>query len=275
MSLRFCVLGSGSKGNASLLLTPQAHLLIDAGFAPDELAARMEGTGASWETLRAVVLTHTHNDHVRKTCLRECAARGIALHCHAEHVGQIGSGRHLRKLEELGLLRRYEPDQTFEVAEGVQCRPLRLPHDAPPTFGFIVEALVAGERRQRFGYFADLGHWSEDLARHVRDLDLLALEFNHDEGLERESGRPHHLIARVLGTHGHLSNRQAAEALEGLLLNSPPERLRTLVQLHLSRECNRAELAYRSAQEVILRLKAPVEVFSSRQEQRGRVLTVT
>ena len=274
MAVRFCVLGSGSKGNASLVLAPRAHVLLDAGFSPRELAARMDGTGASWDSLSAVLLTHTHTDHVRKTCLRECALRGIALYCHAEHEGQLGGGRYLRRLKESARLHLYEAGVPFETAGGLRCRPLRLPHDCPPTFGFLIEAPGSDGRTRRLGYFADLGHWSQDLAEQVRDLDLLALEFNHDEQMERESGRPHYLIERVLGTHGHLSNRQAAEALEGVILNSPADRLRALVQLHLSQECNRDELAYQSAREVIVRRKAPVEVFSTRQGQRGAVLTV-
>jgi phosphoribosyl 1,2-cyclic phosphodiesterase len=191
MAVRFCVLGSGSKGNASLVLAPRAHLLLDAGFSPRELAARMDGTGASWDSLCAVLLTHTHTDHVRKTCLRECALRGITLHCHAEHEGQLEGGRYLRRLKESARLHLYEAGVPFETAGGLRCRPLRLPHDCPPTFGFLIEAPGSDGRVRRVGYLADLGHWSQDLAEQVRDVDLLALEFNHDERMERESGRPH------------------------------------------------------------------------------------
>ena len=55
------------------------------------------------------------------------------------------------------------------------------------------------------------------------------------------------LIARVLGDEGHLSNEQAAGLLRAVLKLSAPSRLRHVVQLHLSRDCNRPKLAYASA----------------------------
>jgi hypothetical protein len=74
-------------------------------------------------------------------------------------------------------------------------------------------------------------------------VDVLALEFNHDEAMERASGRPRHLIARVLGRNGHLSNRQAAAVSRDILSAGGGATLQSLVQLHLSRHCNRPELA--------------------------------
>ena len=47
----------------------------------------------------------------------------------------------------------------------------------------------------------------------LADVDILALEFNHDVFLEKSSGRSPALIFRVLGDRGHLSNVQAAELL--------------------------------------------------------------
>ncbi len=97
-------------------------------------------------------------------------------------------------------------------------------------------------RSLALGYLADLGTWSEELASAVADVELLALEFNHDEVLERTSGRGASLIARVLGDEGHLSNNQATEFVRAVIARSSEPRLRHLVQLHLSRECNRPEL---------------------------------
>jgi hypothetical protein len=69
--------------------------------------------------------------------------------------------------------------------------------------------------------------------------------------MERESGRMPQLIARVLGNEGHLSNAQAADFLREVLGRSTPGRLQHLVQLHLSRECNRPALAAAAAQSAL------------------------
>jgi len=47
MTVRVCVLGSGSRGNATLLMTPETHVLIDAASRP-RMTARLHGTGATW-----------------------------------------------------------------------------------------------------------------------------------------------------------------------------------------------------------------------------------
>src|SRR5213076_1766211 len=71
------------------------------------------------------------------------------------------------------------------------------------------------------------------LARLVANVDVLALEFNHDEEMERRSRRPAELVERVLGDEGHLSNAQAAELLQAILQRSEPTVTRHVIQLHL------------------------------------------
>ena len=45
MSVRVCVLGSGSKGNCTLLATEKTRLLIDAGLSCRET---LRATGGDW-----------------------------------------------------------------------------------------------------------------------------------------------------------------------------------------------------------------------------------
>lgn len=289
MNVQFCVLGSGSEGNAALLMTPHLHVLIDAGFFPDELASRMDGTGASWETIDAVVLTHTHGDHIKKKCLTFCAQHGVRFICHERHAEQLSGGRYFKRVVEKNLLQTYNGNGPFEVgaganhlaektngAEALRFFPIPLPHDAPPTFGFRIEARLAepAERWVKIGYLADLGDGHEPIAREVLDVDLLALEFNHDVELERRSGRHPTLIQRVLGKDGHLSNEQAADLFRRVLENGTNGGPKLLVQMHLSRDCNRPELAYKAAQEVVLLTGASTRVYSTRQDQRGTVHTL-
>ncbi|MCK6472767.1 MAG: MBL fold metallo-hydrolase [Planctomycetes bacterium] len=274
MAVRFCVLGSGSSGNAALLETPNARVLVDAGFSPDQIEARLRATGVKkgWASLDAIVLTHTHGDHLKKRCLKFAAEHGLAFHCHVEHLEQIGNGTQVKKLRAAKLLLPYDGTKPFEVAGECLFHPLPVPHDCPPTFGFRIEAAdVAGVVR-RVGYLADLGTWTETMAEAMRDVELFALEFNHDEEMQRNSGRHPALIGRVLGDNGHLSNRQAAAIFERVVTlangTGGPKRL---VQMHLSRECNTPELAFRAAREVLARTGAQTEVFTTRQDQPGTV----
>jgi phosphoribosyl 1,2-cyclic phosphodiesterase len=139
------------------------------------------------------------------------------------------------------------------LAAGIACLPLPLQHDAGMTCGFRFEGAPDGfGHGWALGYAADLGCWNNDLAEALANVDVLALEFNHDEHLEKNSGRAEVLIRRVMGDHGHLSNDQAAQLVSAVLARSTRGRLRHLVQLHLSRQCNRPSLA-RSAVRLIQR----------------------
>ena len=99
------------------------------------------------------------------------------------------------------------------------------------------------------------------------DVDLLALEFNHDPVLLKGSNRPPWLIERVLGDEGHLSNAQAAALLRQALQRSSDGRLRQLVLLHLSRECNQPALARAAAEAVLSEYGRHATAFVAEQDQ--------
>ena len=271
MTVALCVLGSGSGGNATLVSGPGCQVLIDAGFSPNEIGARLEAAGSGWDRRWAVILTHTHTDHLYRRCLAVMAARGIPLYCHKDHARQLSKDRHFKKLRAGNLVRLFSSRGGFEIGPGLSFSPVRLPHDCPPTFGFLISAADRTGRAWRLAYLADLGHCPPPLLKKLTHLDLLALEFNHDEQMERRSRRPSFLIDRVLGPNGHLSNRQAAEILEKILaagLDGGPGKL---IQLHLSEECNDRKLAYHAALQVVTRLGAATEIFSSQQHCPGSV----
>ena len=62
--VRFTVLASGSKGNATVVSGGQTRILVDAGLSCRELFRRMKLAGEEPETLDAIVITHEHMDHI-------------------------------------------------------------------------------------------------------------------------------------------------------------------------------------------------------------------
>lgn len=272
MTLRYTVLASGSGGNASLVQTDGFGVLLDAGLGPTDLGERLQGAGHSLGSVHAMLLTHTHSDHWNDRILTWLRRRKLPLYCHPSHHAVLGRySQAFAKLQAADLVRSFTANEDLCLAPGLRCRPLPVRHDGGETFGFRLEGPIdLFGHAAAIGYAADLGCWDETLAQALSEVDLLALEFNHDLALERQSSRPAFLVARVLGDEGHLSNDQAAALVRAVLARSTPGRLQHLVQLHLSGECNRPELARRAAREVLSGLEHPFRIHTADQGRPGR-----
>jgi hypothetical protein len=268
MPAKWTVLASGSSGNASLLELNGAGLLLDIGLGPRQLDRRLKQAGFGWDGIRGAVLTHTHTDHWSARSLARLVELRVPFFCHAEHLRPLNREcPEFQSLQFAGLARTYTPGRNFEPVPGARCRALALKHDGGATFGFRIEAgTSSAEQSWAVGYAADLGSWDASLPRDLADVDLLALEFNHDVELQLASGRARWLIHRVLGDFGHLSNAQGAQLLEECAGHSTPGRLRHVIQLHLSQECNRPALAVAAAREVFERRNLHAALHTANQD---------
>lgn len=254
MALGLTVLGSGSSGNATLLEADGCAVLIDAGLGPRQIATRMATVGVTWPRIQAVLLTHTHGDHWNDRVFAHLLRLRIPVWCHAEHHAALRlHSSSFAAMQRARLFRTFETGRELMLTSLVRCRPLAVRHDSGATFGFRFDGVASlFHPGWALGYLSDLGCWDDTLADDLADVDLLALEFNHDVGLQRGSGRPQHLIDRVLSDEGHLSNEQAAALLSAVEQRSKPGRLGRVVQLHLSRQCNRPALAHQAAWQVLV-----------------------
>ena len=57
-------LASGSSGNAAVLSCGDTHLLIDAGISCRRITAALKELGLIPADLTAILITHTHSDHI-------------------------------------------------------------------------------------------------------------------------------------------------------------------------------------------------------------------
>ena len=63
--MRFASLGSGSKGNATLVEAGDACLLLDCGFSARELERRLAMLQLDGTRLSGILVTHEHGDHIK------------------------------------------------------------------------------------------------------------------------------------------------------------------------------------------------------------------
>jgi phosphoribosyl 1,2-cyclic phosphodiesterase len=284
---RFTVLASGSSGNATLIELDGFGLLIDCGLHPRFLTPRLQSVGAKWDRISAVILTHTHTDHWKDLTLGELCSRRIPLYAHPQHFAHLGRAAPcFAALDAAGLTREFADGKLIRLAPQLTCLPLRVSHDSVPTFAFRIDGLDAdsslpadGTQAPQnpawsVGYASDLGCGSPELVSAFAGVDVLAIEYNHDELMERSSPRPRFLVNRVLGDMGHLSNRQAAELTAAVAGRSGDGFPGHLVQLHLSRDCNRPELAAVAGREALVALNPAAEVITAKQDVAAKSVTL-
>ncbi len=263
MTVRFTVLGSGSSGNASVLECDGFGLMIDCGLGPRVLANRLSLVGLSWKNISAVILTHTHGDHWHALTLAHLRRLNVPLIAHPRHHDALSGCAEHDPLRKAGLTRDYHDLIEMDISPRLTCLPVQVPHDADPTFAFRFDVKNDDPSTAvSIGYASDVGHAPAKLAEAFTGLHVLALEYNHDVQLQKSSGRHPILVNRVLGNDGHLSNDQAAEFTEQIARSSRTNGLLHLIQLHLSKDCNRPELAHQAAR-VALAKYAPTATITT------------
>jgi phosphoribosyl 1,2-cyclic phosphodiesterase len=239
--VRFTILGSGSGGNCAYLETEEVRILIDAGFSYRQIQQRLATIGRAPENLSGILVTHEHSDHVQGLA-RLTQKLNIPVYCNRATQESIEFQIQAKLSCSL-----FETGGTFDLGDLV-VDTFSVPHDAQDPVGFLLKT-PAGN----IGVLTDLGHATKLVLERVRRSHVLVLEANHDVKLLQDCPhRPWSLKQRILSRHGHLSNDAAADAAAEIVSSD----LGHLYLGHLSRECNRPDIAQRVIAERLQRMGA-------------------
>jgi phosphoribosyl 1,2-cyclic phosphodiesterase len=234
MSVRVCVLGSGSKGNCTLLATEKTRLLIDAGLSCRETYARLAAIGERTNGLDAVVISHEHTDHVNG--LRVLALDGkLPIYISRPTREALSWDAEIQSFE------HFAPGEKFTIGD-IEVTPFSVPHDAvdPVAFTFDAQGI-------RISLVTDLGYVSEVVKQRVKGCHCLIFESNHDLDMLKVGPYPWHVKQRVMSRHGHLSNNATA----AFLAEDFDGQAQVLVLAHLSETNNHPEIARLSAEQAL------------------------
>lgn len=261
--LRFCSLASSSAGNATLIEAfdglHHTHLLVDCGLNWRQLQQRLTRAGCTPEQLCAIFITHEHSDHIGHA--PAIALRlGIPLLMSAGtwHAVSATLDTDVRPQLRVQLLR----DGDSLALQGLSLHPFTVPHDAREPL-----QLRCSDGQRHLGILTDLGHVTPHALQQLAGCHALVLESNHCPDLLAQSRYPPFLRQRVGGPHGHLSNPQAAHALQ--TLHHP--QLHTVMGAHLSEQNNHPDLVrhsfaqalHCSPQDVLLSSRAGLDWLST------------
>lgn len=223
--MRFALIGSGSKGNGTLIEHDQTRILIDCGFSLRETQARLQRLGIEAEQLDAILVTHEHGDHIRGVGL---LARRYGIPVWATRGTVNGS-----QPGEVPTLNLFDVHDTLSIGD-IEIQPFPVPHDAREPCQFVFS-----DGDSRLGLLTDTGSSTPHIYERLSHCDALILECNHDSKMLAEGPYPPSLKQRVGGDWGHLSNAQAAQILTDIETGD----LRCLVAAHLSDKNNTPSLA--------------------------------
>ena len=254
--IRFCLLGSGSKGNALFVVSPGAKVLIDAGLSLKTVEERLAMAGESLDGVKAVFVTHEHSDHV--SGLGPVArALGVPVYMTRETYANLPAS--VGTLPRVGLF-----DAGDEVVlDGLRLGSYSVSHDAADPVSFVVRSGGV-----KLGIASDLGHASHLVKARLKGSHALVLEANHCPDMLFQGPYPAYLKQRIRSRHGHLSNLDMQALLAGLL----HEELRIVVLAHISQENNSPSLAHSLACEALQ--CHPAEVFVALQDRPTRMFEV-
>lgn len=231
--MRFASLGSGSRGNATLVQQNGTCLLVDCGFSAKEVEARMARCKISAEEIDAILVTHEHGDHINGV--------GALARKYSLPVWATGGTLSADRLGERVEMNRICSHTAFAIGD-IEVQPFPVPHDAREPSQFV---FANGDKR--LGLLTDVGSYTPHLQEQLSGCDALILECNHDTEMLANGEYPLSLQRRVGGDHGHLNNAQAADILQRI----DHSKLTQLVAAHLSEKHNTPELARSALAEVL------------------------
>jgi phosphoribosyl 1,2-cyclic phosphodiesterase len=239
--VRLTILGSGSAGNCAYIETEEVRILIDAGFSARQIRLRLASIGRTPENLTGILVTHEHSDHIQGLAAL-CEKLRLPVYCNRATKDAIEYQLQLRVNYRL-----FATGGSFEIGD-ICVETFMVPHDAQDPVGFLIR--TAGGN---IGFLTDLGHTNKLVIERIRPANVLVLEANHDVRMLQDSPhRPWSLKQRILGRHGHLSNEAAADTAEQVMST----RLQHLYLGHLSRECNKPEIAKRVMEQRLQKIGA-------------------
>ena len=231
--ISFVVVGSGSKGNATLLFDEETLIQIDMGLPMRRISAALESIKKNKSDLQGILITHEHTDHIKNLSMYKgkvpiYASKGTIDYYDHEVV----------------------PFDSFEIGT-LSVIPFMTSHDAVNPIGYVI---ISG--KTKLVYLTDSGYIPEESLDYLRDADYYIMESNHDLKMLMKSNRPAILKRRIKGDEGHLSNLDSAIYLSELVGPKTKE----IYLAHLSEECNLPELALEAYQKTFKKKEVPYDI---------------
>lgn len=198
---------------------------MDAGLSRKETFERLAAVDEDPDNLDGIVITHEHSDHVAGL-IAIARKLGIPVYLSRLTAPAIAWGDYEPKIE------HFQAGTKFTIGD-IEVDSFTIPHDAADPVGFTFQADGV-----KIGIVTDLGYIPDSLKFHLRGVDVLLMESNHDLEMLKVGPYPWSVKQRVMGRNGHLSNEVTCDFVRKDLDSS----VSTLILGHLSESNNHPEI---------------------------------
>ena len=236
----FLSLSSGSCGNCYYLEYNGTSILLDAGVGIRSVERWMAERGFDITSVSAILLTHCHTDHTKAVGSLSKKYK-IPVYSTLATLQEVQVCASVTTKPDSELMYCIEKCERLTFGD-FSVEPFGLPHDAPDTVGFKIEA-----GGKVFVFMTDLGDLPSSAVKYVESATHLIIESNYDEDMLADSSYPLSLQLRIDSDSGHLCNAQTAKYLSSLY----HDRLERIWLCHLSQECNTPTLALKATKEAL------------------------
>ncbi len=238
MALKFCSFSSGSSGNCYFIQTETTAILVDAGISAKKIKEGLAQIGTEAGTLRGLLLTHEHSDHIKSasTLLKQLPQMELFANSETLEAANL----EIPGEEKVQLVKS---NRAFKIGD-IMVTALPVSHDAANPVGY---SFSSGSHQ--ITIITDTGYIPGELFTEMGNADLLVLEANYDSDMLKIGRYPWFLKQRIAGDRGHLSNEAAGEALRQILAEHPKRRQVFLG--HLSKENNFPDMAYQTVKNIL------------------------
>lgn len=228
--MRVVVLASGSEGNSTYIETKEIKLLIDMGRNAKYIKEKLESIGVQAKDINYILISHTHKDHTS----------ALKTFVNKYHPTILLSQQMFYELEEI---KEYESIMIYEddiYLKDIKVKTIKSSHDAPDARNFILENGGCSAV-----YVTDTGYVNRKYFEVLTDKEIYLFESNHDIEMLQNGPYPKWLKTRVIGSYGHLSNKDSAFYLSKLI----GPHTKKIILMHLSHINNTQEKALEMIQE--------------------------
>lgn len=221
--MKVTVLGSGSKGNSTLIEFKNKKILIDVGFSYKNLKERLEKVEVYPKEIDYIFITHDHSDHI--SGLKVFLNQNKPIVVVSEKI--VNSIDYLKNYTKIHFVEDDFHDEEFEAIA------VPTSHDAIDGKGYIIsedESIVI---------LTDTGYINQRNFKYLSNREYYIFESNHDVDMLVKGKYPPHIQRRILSPKGHLSNKESSVYLSKLI----GPKTKKVILAHLSEDNNSEEVA--------------------------------